>query len=119
VPGEVVAGKVKVTSAAFGDISGGLLNISTMKTGKLTLCRLSNSGDQYTMHICRGEGKLKKWEEAGWTQPAPQLPSLEIFLDLPVEEFAQQISGQHYIIAYGDHLEALRDFCYLKDIQIV
>jgi hypothetical protein len=47
------------------------------------------------------------------------LPSLEIFLDSPVEEFAQKISGQHYIIAYGDHSQALRNFCYLKDINVV
>jgi L-fucose isomerase-like protein len=119
VPAEVVQGKVKVTPAAFGNISGGLLNISTIKTGRLTLVRLSNTGSQYTMHVCTGEGKLKSWEEAGWDYPAPQLPSLEIFLDVPVEEFAQKISGQHYIIAYGDHAQALRDFCYLKDIAVV
>lgn len=119
VPAEVVDGKVKVTPAAFGNISGGLLNISTIKTGRLTMARLSNTGDRYTMHICTGEGKLKSWEEAGWDYPAPQLPSLEIFLDSPVEEFAQKISGQHYIIAYGDHSQALCDFCYLKDIKVV
>ncbi|MCX6326541.1 MAG: hypothetical protein NT144_07815 [Bacteroidia bacterium] len=118
VPAEVVNGKVKVTPAAFGNISGGLVNISTLKTGKLTMVRLSNKGDQYTMHICTGEGKLKSWEEAGWDYPAPQLPSLEIFLDVPVEDFAQSISGQHYIIAYGDHLQSLRDFCFLKNIKV-
>jgi len=118
VPAEVVNGKVKVTPASFGNVSGGLLNISTMKTGKLTLARLSNTGNQYTMHICTGEGKLKSWEEAGWDHPAPQLPSLEIFLDTPVEEFAQKISGQHYIMAYGNHLQALCDFCFLKGIEV-
>ncbi len=119
VPAEVVEGKVKVTPAAFGGISGGLLNISTMNTGKLTVMRLSNTGDQYTMHICTGEGKLQSWEEAGWTQPAPQLPSLEVFLDAPVDEFAQHISGQHYIIAYGDHAQSLHEFCYLKNIKVI
>lgn len=119
VPAEVVDGKPKVTPAAFGNISGGLLNISAMKTGRLTIVRLSNTADQYTMHICAGEGKLKSWEEAGWKFPAPQLPSLEIFLDKPVTEFAQAISGQHYIIAYGDHTQALMDFCYLKDIKVL
>ena len=119
VPAEVVNGRVKVTPAAFGNISGGLLNISTLKTGRLTLVRLSNTGDKYTMHICTGEGKLKSWEEAGWDYPAPQLPSLEIFPDTPVEDFAQRISGQHYILVYGDHLQSLRDFCFLKDIKVV
>lgn len=117
VPAEVVDGKVRVTPAAFGNISGGLLNISTMKTGKLTMARLSNTGDQYTMHICTGEGKSISWEEAGWDYPAPQLPSLEIFLDTSIEDFAQKISGQHYIIAYGNHVQALNDFCFLKNIM--
>lgn len=119
VPAEVVDGRVKVTPAAFGNISGGLLNISTMKTGRLTMARLSNTGSNYTMHICKGEGKLKSWEEAGWDYPAPQLPSLDIFLDTSVEDFVQKISGQHYIIAYGDHENALKDFCYLKGIEVV
>ncbi|RLD35259.1 MAG: hypothetical protein DRI73_02795 [Bacteroidetes bacterium] len=119
VPAEVVDGKVKVTQASFGGISGGLLNISTIKTGKLTMVRLSNTGSQYMMHICTGEGKLKAWEEAGWDQPAPQLPSLDIFLDVPVSDFTQNISGQHYIIAYGDHTQTLRYYCYLTDIKVV
>jgi L-fucose isomerase-like protein len=119
VPAEVVEGKVKITSAKFGNLSGGLLNISTMKTGRVTLVRLSNTGEKYEMHTCTGEGKLKSWEEAGWAQPAPQLPSLEVFPDIPVEEFAQNISGQHYIIAYGDYSEALKDFCKINDIDFV
>ncbi|MFC2087189.1 hypothetical protein ACFLSA_03380 [Bacteroidota bacterium] len=119
VPAEVVDGKVTVTVAAFGGISGGLLNISKLKTGRLTLVRLSNTGSEYTMHISTGEGKLKAWEEAGWDDPAPQLPSLEIYLDVPMDDFSQKISGQHYIIAYGDHSQTLKDFCYINDISIV
>jgi L-arabinose isomerase len=119
VPAEVVDGKVTVTQASFGGIPGGLLNISKVKTGKLTVARLSNTADQYSMHICTGEAKLKAWEEAGWDQPAPQLPSLEIFLDAPIEEFAQQITGQHYIISYGDNSQSLKDFCYLNNIKVV
>jgi L-fucose isomerase-like protein len=119
VPAEVVDGKVRITPAAFGDFQGGLLNVSKMKTGRLTVARLSNSGDQYTMHISTGDSKLISWEEVGWAKPAPQLPSLEVFLDTPMEDFTRKISGQHYIIAYGDHKQSLVDFCYLNDIQIV
>ena len=68
------------------------------------------------MHICAGEGRLKTWEEAGWDDPAPQLPSLEVFLDVPMDDFTRKISGQHYIMAYGDHSETLRNFCHLKNI---
>ena len=118
IPAEIVDGKVTVTEAAFGGISGGLLNISKLKTGRLTLARLSNTGSQYTMHISTGEGRLKAWEEAGWDEPVPQLPSLEVFLDDPVDDFTQKISGQHYIIAYGDFSQVLGNFCYLKEIRL-
>ncbi len=118
VPAGVVDGKVRVKPAAFGQLSGGILNVSTMKTGILTMARLSNTADSYSMHILTGKGELRSWEEAGWDHPAPQLPSLEIFLDTPVEEFAQKVSGQHYIIAYGNHRDKLEDFCRLKDILI-
>jgi hypothetical protein len=36
-----------------------------------------------------------------------------------VDDFAQKISGQHYIIAYGEHQQALKDFCYLKNIKVI
>ena len=43
------------------------------------------------MHMVVGDGITpRKWEEAGWTQPAPQLPGLEILLD-DVEGFAQNM----------------------------
>ncbi|MFC7524264.1 hypothetical protein ACFQRK_09940 [Parapedobacter sp. GCM10030251] len=119
VPAEVVHEQVNVLPAAFGQISGGLLNVSSMREGRLTIARLSNTGTAYTMHIATGEGKLCSWEEAGWTQPAPQLPSLLIKLDTKTEEFVQQISGQHYILAYGDCTSLLVDFCRLNDIEII
>lgn len=119
VPAEVVEGKVKVTRAAFGGISGGLLNISAVKPGRLTMVRLSNTGNEYTMHITTGEARPRSWEEAGWDHPAPQLPSMEVFMNSSVEDFTGKISGQHYIIAYGDHVRALADFCRLNNIRVV
>lgn len=119
VPSEVVEGKVKVTRSAFGGISGGLLNISEVKTGRMTLARLSNTGDHYSMHIITGIAKHVTWEEAGWEQPAPQLPSFELSLDQPVDDFSEKVSGQHYIVAYGDQTGVLKDFCYLKNINVI
>lgn len=119
VPAEVVKDKVKVTRSAFGDISGGLLNISEVKTGRMTLARLSNTGSHYTMHIITGTASPVKWEEAGWEQPAPQLPSFELRLDQPVDDFSEKVSGQHYIAAYGDQTGLLKDFCYLKNINVI
>jgi L-fucose isomerase-like protein len=118
VPSEVVDGPVKVTSASFGQIGEGVLNVSKVKTGKLTLCRLASSGDKYTMHMATGQAvEPRKWEEAGWKQPAPQLPSLEVALD--VHDFAKKVLSQHYIISYGDNTEAFKDLCELLNIEVL
>ena len=120
VPSEVVDGKVRVTTTQFGEISGGVLNISKVKTGRVTLCRLTSTGDRYALHILTGEAvQPRKWEEAGWDPPAPQLPSLEVILDTPVEEFAQKVMSQHYIVAYGDHRAAFQNLCALLDIDVL
>jgi L-fucose isomerase-like protein len=121
VPSEVVDGPVRVLPwPGFGGLKDGILNVSKVKTGCLTLCRLAGRGDRYRMHIVTGEAvPPRKWEEAGWEPPAPQLPSLEIILDDSVEDFAQKVLGQHYIIAYGDHREQLGDLCRLLGIDVI
>jgi L-fucose isomerase-like protein len=118
VPGPVVDGEVRVLPSRFGLLGEGVLNVSKVKTGQLTLCRLTHGGDRYALHAVSGRGvEPRRWEEAGWAQPAPQLPGLEVILDSPVEEFAQKVLSQHYILAYGNQLEALTDFCRLTGIQ--
>ena len=119
VPREVVDGQVTVMPAAFGELSEGILNVSKVKTGKVTMCRLTYDDGMYYMHMVVGEGITpRKWEEAGWTQPAPQLPGLEILLD-DVESFAQNVMCQHYIISYGDNTEAITNLCDMLGIQII
>ncbi|MBQ2696738.1 MAG: hypothetical protein IJF61_05495 [Clostridia bacterium] len=119
VPAEVTDGGVQVMPAAFGELNEGILNVSRVKPGEVTLCRLTSCGDQYYMHMVKGEGITpRKWEEAGWTQPAPQLPGLEILLD-DVEEFAENVMCQHYIIAYGDQTDKMENLCNILGIEII
>jgi len=119
VPAEVVDGEVTVIPAAFGELSEGILNVSKVKTGELTMCRLTYDDGVYYMHMVKGTGKTPpKWEEAGWTQPAPQLPGLEIELD-DVERFAQNVMCQHYIISYGDNTELIENLCDILGIEII
>lgn len=119
VPAEVVDGDVTVMPAAFGELSEGILNVSKLKTGKVTMCRLCNINGKYHMHMVTGDAVTpRKWEEAGWTQPAPQLPGLEIKLD-DVEYFAQNVMCQHYIISYGDNTEVIKALCDILDITII
>lgn len=120
VPAGVVDGGVKVRLTRFGHLSEGVLNVSRVKTGRVTLCRLASRGDRYRLHLVTGEAvSPRPWEEAGWTPPAPQLPSLEVILDTPVEAFAQNVCGQHYILAYGDIRSQSLDLCCLLGIEVI
>jgi len=117
VPAEIVDGKVTVMPNAFGDFGEGLLNVSKLKAGKVTICRLGYSKGVYAMHIMTGMARTpSKWEEAGWAPPAPQLPSLEIVFDSPVEDFIQKVMSQHYIISYGDTRAKLEALCSILGI---
>lgn len=119
IPAEVTMGDTTVMPAAFGELSEGILNVSKVKTGTVTLCRLFCESGKYYMHLAVGEGKTPpKWEEAGWTQPAPQLPGLRVFLE-DVESFAQNVMCQHYIISYGDNTERIKDICRILNIEII
>jgi hypothetical protein len=120
VPAGVVDGPVRVRVTKFGDLAPGILNVSKVKTGRATICRLVSRGDRYKMHIVTGEAVTPRpWEEAGWTPPAPQLPSIEFIPDCPVDEFTQQVYSQHYVVAYGDYRTELRDLCKLLGIEAV
>jgi L-fucose isomerase-like protein len=121
VPSEVVDGPVRVLPwPGFGGLKDGILNVSKLKTGRVTLCRLASRGDRYRMHIATGQAVAPhRWEEAGWEPPAPQLPSVEVILDGSVESFAQEVLSQHYIIAYGDCRAQLVDLCRLLAIDVI
>lgn len=119
IPKEVTLGETTVMPAAFGELSEGILNVSKVKTGTVTMSRLFFEDGKYKMHLVVGEGKTPpKWEEAGWTQPAPQLPGLQIFLG-DVEKFAQNVMCQHYIISYGDNTEIIKNLCDILNIEII
>ena len=121
IPKASTAGEVCVLPAAFGLLNASLLNVSKAKTGYVTCARLVYLKGKYKMHVYTAEAKAPPaWNEFGWDDPAPQLPSLEVFPDsCTVEEFAQNVSCQHVIVAYGNYVEAIRDFCKMMDIELV
>lgn len=107
-----------VLPAAFGLLSQGILNVSKVKTGLLTMSRLVYKDGKYTMQVILGEGKNPpKWEECGWDQPAPQLSALEIVIG-DVEKFANKVACQHYIITYGDNTKKIENLCSILGIEV-
>ena len=120
VPPCVVDGKVTVMPNAFGSFGEGLLNVSKVRTGKVTLARLALVDGKYVMHATLADAVTpKKWEEAGWAPPAPQLPSLEMVFPYEADAFIQKVMGQHYIVSYGDWMRRIADFCQLKGIALL
>ena len=120
VPSEIVSGDTTFTFTKFGELSSGILNVSKVKTEKVTLNRLSTIKGKFVMHIATGEAvPAPKWEEAGWETPVPQLTGLGIILDSPIDEFAQKVLGQHYNISYGDNSKLLVEFCKLMEIEVL
>ena len=117
VPAAVVEGEICVQPTRFGGFSEGILNVSKVKTGPVTLARLFQHGTRYALHAVTGTAvAARPWEEAGWQPPAPQLPGLEVILDTPVEDFAEKVVCQHYILSYGNTTDLLKAFCRLNDI---
>lgn len=108
-----------VIPAAFGALNQGILNVSKVKPGTVTMSRLTYQNGQYVMQMVLGEGKQPpKWEECGWDQPAPQLSALDIQLP-DVERFADHVACQHYIITYGDNRGKIRDLCGILGIEVM
>lgn len=106
-----------VLPAAFGMLSQGILNVSKVKTGTVTMSRLVYKDGKYTMQVILGDGKTPpKWEECGWDQPAPQLSALEIAIG-DVETFADNVACQHYIITYGNNVEKIKNLCDILGIE--
>ncbi len=112
--------KVSVRGHSWGGSSGGIVNTSQLKTGRVTLARISLHGERFRMHIVTGEGvKPRAWEELGWAPPAPYFPSLEVLPDVSVDDFAQKALAQHYALVYGDQRDKLVDLCKLLDIEVI
>ena len=120
VPSDVVRGDVTLLPAKFGSFTGSLLNVSKVKDGPVTLMRLVEDRGRYSMHMAFGQAvQPRSWEEYGWEQPAPQLPSLEVILEEPVESFVDKIMSQHTIIAYGDIRAEMKQLCSLLNIPLL
>ncbi len=121
VPKAITQGDVTVLPAAFGLLNTSLLNVSKVKTGYITCARLIYLDGKYKMHVYTAEAKdPPAWNEYGWDDPAPQLPSLQVFPDsCTVEDFAQKVACQHVIFAYGNHMETIRDFCKIMRIELI
>lgn len=121
VPSEAVVGPVTVMPTAFGKLSEGRRNVSRVKTGRITLCRLAYTGDRYRLHLAVGVSRPSpSWEEAGWELPAPQLPSLDISCWTPRWNHSSEMSLASIISWPTATIGGPRlDLCHLWDVDVI
>lgn len=103
------------------DNSGGLMNISELKTGLITVSQLYNKNGEYYIFSTIGQGKRpEKFQEEGWeNENGPKIPGLEISLDLELDKFQNNIYNPHFIISYGDNTKILKEYCKYNRINFI
>ena len=84
-----------------------------MKPGKVTAVDICGNGDNFRMSVMVGDAIPCGMEFPG----NPMTIQFEKPLDQINEEIMQYGSGHHWMVAYGDHSEALRRFCQIKGMN--
>jgi hypothetical protein len=109
---------VKVQGHAWGD-AGGIMNISKLKQGRITLSKMYEVKGEMHMHVVTGNSRIpERWQEDGWENyQGPDYPAMEITLDSDLETFKEQIAGQHYIVSYGDNTNIFKRYCRFTNIK--
>lgn len=94
----------------------GVYNGSPYKDGTVTLARLAADGHGYKLHAAVGQVvDPPRLHEVG----CPPYSWLQAKLEASVDHFMQNLSSQHYAIAYGDWRSEMEEFCRLKSIRLV
>jgi L-fucose isomerase-like protein len=94
----------------------GLLNSSPYKTGLVTLARLGARKGHFKLHVASGAAELPPpFHEVG----CPTYPFVNVAMDGDIAAFMQNISSQHYAIAYGNVLTELQQVGKLLDIEVI
>lgn len=94
----------------------GVYNGSPYKDGTVTLARLAADRGGYKLHATVGKVvDPPRLHEVG----CPPYSWLQARIEAPVDHFMQNLSSQHYAIAYGDWRAEMDEFCRLKSIRLV
>lgn len=120
LPLDFVDGQARARSTNLGDFFTGMGMVSKVRTGTVTFARLFKKGEGYAMFLSRAEARTPgKWIELGWDEPTPDFPSLLLKLEMPVRTYLESVPGQHVVLAFGDHVDQMRDLCTLMGIEVV
>ena len=110
---------IKIYEHTWG-ACGGLMNISELKTGEITLFNLYNCNGKLKMQVFTGMSSTpEKFQEEGWNNyKGPMIPSLLIQFDAGMVAFKENIKGPHYIMLSGRHENIIENYCDFAGIQL-
>lgn len=99
---------------------GGIMNISDLNEGMVTVSTLFSNEGRLNIHMIKGTGQNPElFQEEGWAgRKGPKIPSLEIKLGGANDYFIENIKGPHYMVTYGDVTQKLRFFAQISGINI-
>lgn len=85
--------------------------------GEMTFARLTWNADHFKMVVFRGESLEMPLSKLDETQP--QWPHMFIKIKCDSEKLINEYDSNHVHGVYGDYVEALEQFCKLKNIEFV
>jgi hypothetical protein len=109
---------IKIKAHDWGG-TGGIMNISDLKTGNINLFNLYETDGKLNINAFSGKGILpEKFQEEGWSRKkGPKIPSLEISFDCEIDLFKNNITSPHYIIVYGNVIDRIKEYCMIANIK--
>lgn len=98
----------------------GIMNISKLKTGEITLMNLSARDGKLSLQLLKGNSETPEiFQEEGWKNSCgPMIPGLKIKTNYSIEKFKENIAGPHYIVYYGDLQQEMTAYCRLAGINL-
>jgi len=110
-PFGLCANKPVIRDIAHPGFSG-LITSSVLKPGTITLARLAETRGGYRMQVLVGETAPTELRQG-------RFPAIRVKLEESIDEILENMSGQHFAVAYGDQSEDLRELCRYLGIEYI
>ncbi len=97
--------------------AGGATTVFSVKESPVTLARLYRIKGEYAM--VAAEGSTEKFPKERFKEARENWPQAMVRLDCDSHELVQNIRSNHMHLCLGHHLDALKEFCSLKGIELI
>jgi L-fucose isomerase len=97
--------------------AGGATTVFSVKESPVTLARLFRIKGEYAM--VAAEGSTEKFPKERFKEAREYWPQAMVKLDCDCHDLVQNIRSNHMHLCLGHHLDALKEFCSLKGIELI